>query len=82
MEVNTRIQVEHRVTELCYSLKFTNPKDQKDFFVVESLVEAMALLARHKRTPAQAGARAPLRRRASRPASTPPTRRSRPMPAA
>ena len=48
MEVNTRIQVEHRVTELCYSLKFTNPKDKKDFFVVESLVETMALLARHK----------------------------------
>jgi len=48
MEVNTRIQVEHRVTELCYSLKFTNPDDEKDFFVVESLVEAMALLARHK----------------------------------
>ena len=48
MEVNTRIQVEHRVTELCYSLKFTNPDDPKDFFVVESLVEAMALLARHK----------------------------------
>jgi acetyl/propionyl-CoA carboxylase alpha subunit len=48
MEVNTRIQVEHRVTELCYSLKFTNPKDGKDFFIVESLVEAMALLARHK----------------------------------
>ena len=49
MEVNTRIQVEHRVTELCYSLKFTNPQDKKDFFVVESLVEAMALLARHKK---------------------------------
>jgi acetyl/propionyl-CoA carboxylase alpha subunit len=48
MEVNTRIQVEHRVTELCYSLKFTNPADPKDAFVVESLVEAMALLARHK----------------------------------
>jgi acetyl/propionyl-CoA carboxylase alpha subunit len=48
MEVNTRIQVEHRVTELCYSLKFTNPKDKNDSFVVESLVEAMALLARHK----------------------------------
>ena len=48
MEVNTRIQVEHRVTELCYSLKFTNPNDEKDFFIVESLVEAMALLARHK----------------------------------
>ncbi len=49
MEVNTRIQVEHRVSELCYSLKFTNPKNKKDFFVVESLVEAMALLARHKK---------------------------------
>jgi len=48
MEVNTRIQVEHRVTELVYNLKFTNPKNKKDFFIVESLVEAMALLARHK----------------------------------
>jgi acetyl/propionyl-CoA carboxylase alpha subunit len=48
MEVNTRIQVEHRVSELCYSLKFTNPKDPSDAFVVESLVEMMALLARHK----------------------------------
>jgi len=48
MEVNTRIQVEHRVTELCYSLEFTNPADPKDSFVVESLVETMALLARHK----------------------------------
>jgi len=50
MEVNTRIQVEHRVTELCYSLKFTNPDDSSEFFVVESLVEAMALLARHKKS--------------------------------
>lgn len=49
MEVNTRIQVEHRVTELCYSLKFTNPEDETDFFIVESLVEAMALLALHKK---------------------------------
>jgi acetyl/propionyl-CoA carboxylase alpha subunit len=49
MEVNTRIQVEHRVSELCYALKFTNPKDKKDFFIVESLVEMMALLARHKK---------------------------------
>ena len=48
MEVNTRIQVEHRVTELVYSLKFTNPEDPEDFFLVQSLVEAMALLARHK----------------------------------
>jgi acetyl/propionyl-CoA carboxylase alpha subunit len=49
MEVNTRIQVEHRVSELCYSLKFTNPKNKNDFFIVESLVEAMALLVRHKK---------------------------------
>ena len=48
MEVNTRIQVEHRVTELVYNLRFTNPDDKNDFFIVESLVEAMALLAEHK----------------------------------
>jgi acetyl/propionyl-CoA carboxylase alpha subunit len=47
MEMNTRIQVEHRVTELCYSLKFTNPDNAKESFVVESLVEAMVLLAAH-----------------------------------
>ena len=47
MEMNTRIQVEHRVTELCYSLKFSNPDNPEEFFVVESLVEAMVLLAAH-----------------------------------
>ena len=47
MEMNTRIQVEHRVTELCYALKFTNPDDPDDSFLVESLVEAMVLLAAH-----------------------------------
>jgi len=47
MEMNTRIQVEHRVTELCYALKFSNPDDPAEHFVVESLVEAMVLLAAH-----------------------------------
>jgi acetyl/propionyl-CoA carboxylase alpha subunit len=49
MEVNTRIQVEHRVSELCYGLRFTNPDDEGDSFEVLSLVEAMALIARHKK---------------------------------
>ncbi|MCW5889654.1 MAG: biotin carboxylase [bacterium] len=48
MEVNTRIQVEHRVSELCYALRFANPDDAGDFFDVHSLVEAMAIIARHK----------------------------------
>ncbi len=47
MEMNTRIQVEHRVTELCYALEFANPDNAEDSFVVESLVEAMVLLAAH-----------------------------------
>ncbi len=47
MEVNTRIQVEHRVSELCYTLRFCNPEDPDDFFEVRSLVECMVLLARH-----------------------------------
>lgn len=46
MEMNTRIQVEHRVSELCYAVQFTNPQDQQDFFIVHSLVELMVLLAR------------------------------------
>jgi acetyl/propionyl-CoA carboxylase alpha subunit len=48
MEVNTRIQVEHRVSELCYALRFTNPADPIERFDVYSLVEAMALIARHR----------------------------------
>jgi acetyl/propionyl-CoA carboxylase alpha subunit len=48
MEVNTRIQVEHRVSELCYALRFTNPDDESDSFDVHSIVEMMALLAKHK----------------------------------
>ena len=47
MEMNTRIQVEHRVSELCYALKFSNPADASQSFVVNSLVEAMVLLAAH-----------------------------------
>ena len=47
MEMNTRIQVEHRVSELCYALKFSNPEDVSQSFVVNSLVEAMVLLAAH-----------------------------------
>lgn len=52
MEMNTRIQVEHRVTEMAYKLKFTNPENKKEFFYIESLIEAMALLSLHgKRLP-------------------------------
>jgi acetyl/propionyl-CoA carboxylase alpha subunit len=48
MEVNTRIQVEHRVSELCYALRFTNPADPHDYFDVHSLIEAMGLIAEHR----------------------------------
>jgi biotin carboxyl carrier protein len=47
MEMNTRVQVEHRVTELCYKLRFTNPDDESDYFDVESIIELMVLLAAH-----------------------------------
>lgn len=47
MEVNTRIQVEHRVSELCYGLRFENPDDPTDAFEVDSLVECMVLISRH-----------------------------------
>lgn len=47
MEVNTRIQVEHRVSELCYALRFDNPDDPTDSFTAYSIVEVMVLLARH-----------------------------------
>lgn len=52
MEMNTRIQVEHRVTEMVYSLKFSNPENNSEFFIVDSLIEAMALISLHgKRLP-------------------------------
>jgi acetyl/propionyl-CoA carboxylase alpha subunit len=47
MEMNTRVQVEHRVTEMAYHLRFTNPDHANDFFFVDSLVEAMLLLSVH-----------------------------------
>jgi acetyl/propionyl-CoA carboxylase alpha subunit len=47
MEMNTRIQVEHGVTELAYALRFTNPADPAESFEVERLIEAMCLLAQH-----------------------------------
>lgn len=47
MEVNTRIQVEHRVTEMVYKMKFVNPNNPNDFFYIDSLVEAMAVLSIH-----------------------------------
>jgi len=49
MEMNTRIQVEHGVTELAYALRFTNPDDPSESFVVEKLIEAMCMLAQHGR---------------------------------
>ena len=59
MEMNTRIQVEHRVTELCYALEFVDPDDADSVLRVESLIEAMALIAHH-------GDRLPKPRRAPR----------------
>ena len=47
MEMNTRIQVEHGVTELAYRLEFTNPRKKSERFHVDELIEAMALLAAH-----------------------------------
>ncbi|MET0390267.1 MAG: biotin/lipoyl-containing protein [Polyangiales bacterium] len=47
MEMNTRIQVEHRVTEQVYKLEFENPDNAKETFQLDSLIEAMALLSVH-----------------------------------
>jgi acetyl/propionyl-CoA carboxylase alpha subunit len=48
METNTRIQVEHRVSELCYALRFAKPDDPATYFDVQSLIEAMAIVAKHR----------------------------------
>jgi len=47
MEINTRIQVEHGVSELVYAMKFTNPDDPNESFIVDRLIEAMVLLRVH-----------------------------------
>ena len=50
MEMNTRIQVEHRVSEMVYKLRFYNPNNKNDFFEVESLLQAMVYTAVHAKT--------------------------------
>ena len=45
MEMNTRIQVEHRVSEMIYSLRFINPENKNEFFDVTSYLHAMLLVA-------------------------------------
>ena len=81
MEMNTRIQVEHGVTELVYRLRFTNPDDPSEHFSVERLIEAMALLAAHGTRAAASPSACRARSPASRCASTRPTRRCSRTPA-
>src|SRR5690606_1683305 len=45
--MNTRIQVEHVVTELVYRLEFTNPDDPTEGFYVDELIVVVAVLALH-----------------------------------
>ena len=58
MEMNTRIQVEHVVTELVYRLRVHESATiRARRFHVERLIEAMALLAAARQARAEAGAR-------------------------
>ncbi len=47
MEMNTRIQVEHGVSELVYELEFENPANPQERFTIDRLIEAMLLLSVH-----------------------------------
>ena len=63
------------MSELCYALRFRQSTDDPsdDYFDVHSVVEMMALLAKHKEQAPQAGACSGATRPPSRPDSTRPT---------